>query len=408
MKPKGRHREKVLTPLKVRALSEPGRYADGNGLYLMVDPSGAKRWVLRTVVQRRRRDLGLGGAQLVSLAEAREHALALRKVARAGGDPVADKARAFVPTFEEAARTAHREQLPAWKNGKHAAQWLNTLAEYAFPFLGNRRVSEIETPEVLKVLSPIWLSKPETARRVKQRMGTVFDWSKAAGYRSGTIQWLGVAKGLPRQPERTNHHATLPFKEVPGFVRKLRASGASEPTKLAFEFLILTASRTSEVLQARWSEIDGHIWTIPAERMKGKREHKVPLSPRCLQILRRAKELSDGGPYVFPGNSQGKPLSNMVFLMTLRRMDLPITGHGFRSAFRDWAAERTNFPREVCEAALAHALRDKTEAAYRRSDLFEKRGKLMNDWADFVSPPPTKRSRGTKRKAQRAGISKRN
>ena len=305
MKPKGRHREKVLTPLKVRALSEPGRYADGNGLYLMVDPSGAKRWVLRTVVQRRRRDLGLGGAQLVSLAEAREKALELRKVARAGGDPIADKARAFVPTFEEAARTAHREHVPAWKNGKHATQWLNTLAEYAFPILGNRRVNEIETPEVRKVLSPIWLSKPETARRVKQRMGTVFDWSKAAGYRSGDNPVVGVAKGLTRQPERTKHHATLPFKEAPGFVRKLRASDAGESTKLAFEFLILTASRTSEVLEARWSEIDGHIWTIPAERMKGKREHKVPFSPRCLQILWRAEELSNGGPISSPAIPKG-------------------------------------------------------------------------------------------------------
>jgi integrase len=402
MKPKGRHRERVLTAIKVKALSEPGRFADWNGLYLMVDPSGAKRWVLRVVVQGRRRDLGLGGAQLVSLSEARERALELRKVARAGGDPVADKTRPFVPTFEEAARTAHQEHVPAWKNGKHAAQWLNTLAEYAFPTIGNRRVNEIETPEVLKVLSPIWLSKPETARRVKQRMGTVFDWSKAAGYRSGDNPVLGVAKGLPRQPERTKHHATLPFEELPGFVRKLRASDAGESTKLAFEFLILTATRTSEVLEARWSEIDGRVWTIPAERMKAKREHKVPLSPRCLQILRGAKELSDGGPYVFPGNSQGKPLSNMVFLMTLRRMDLPITAHGFRSAFRDWAAERTNFPREVCEAALAHTLRDKTEAAYRRSDLFEKRRSLMNDWADFVSRPPTKHSRSTKPKTRRA------
>ena len=396
MKPKGRHPDRVLTAIKVKTLSQPGRYADGNGLYLMVDPSGAKRWVLRTVVQGRRRDLGLGGAQLVSLAEAREKALELRKVARAGGDPVADKTRAFVPSFEEAARTARGEHLPAWKNGKHAAQWLNTLAQYAFPIIGGRTVNEIETPEVRKVLSPIWLSKPETARRVKQRIGTIFDWAKAAGYRSGDNPILGVAKGLPRQPERTRHHATLAFKEVPGFVRKLRVSDAGEPTKLAFEFLILTSARTSEVLQARWDEIERQVWTIPAARMKAKREHRVPLSPRCLQILRRAKELSDGGPYIFPGTSQGKPLSNMVFLMALRRMGLQITAHGFRSAFRDWAAKSTNFPREVCEAALAHAVRDKTEAAYRRTDLFEKRRKLMNAWADFVSPSSTRR-RATKK-----------
>jgi integrase len=351
----------------------------------MVDSSGAKRWVLRVVVQRRRRDLGLGGVQLISLAEAREKAFALRKVARAEADPVAEKARALTPTFAEAARTAHREHILDWKNEKHAAQWLNTLVEYAFPVIGSRRVNEIETPEVRRVLSPIRLSKPETARRVKQRIGTVFDWSKAAGYRSGDNPVLGVAKGLPRQPERTRHHATLPLKDVPGFIRKLRVSDASEPTKLAFEFLILTATRTSEVLQARWSEIEGRVWTIPVERMKAKREHKVPLSPRCLQILLQAKEVSDGSPYVFPGNSEGKPLSNMVLLMTLRRMDLPITAHGFRSAFRDWAAERTNVPREVCEAALAHALRDKTEAAYRRGDLFEKRRMLMSKWAEYAA-----------------------
>ena len=190
MKPKGRHPDRALTAIKVKALSVAGRYADGNGLYLMVDPSGAKRWVLRTVFSVAVATWVLEGAQLVSLAEAREKAVELRKVARAGGDPVADKARAFVPTFEEAARTAHGEHVPAWKNGKHTAQWLNTLAEYAFPTIGNRRVNEIETPEVRRVLSPIWLSKPETARRVKQRMGTVLDWAKAAGYRSGTIPFL--------------------------------------------------------------------------------------------------------------------------------------------------------------------------------------------------------------------------
>ena len=399
MKPKGRHPERALTALKVKALNEAGRYADGNGLYLVVEPTGAKRWMLRTVVQGRRRDIGLGGAQLVSLAEAREKAFTLRKVARGGGDPVAEKARPKVPTFAEAARSAHTEHVAAWRNTKHAAQWISTLRRYAFPGIGARRVDQIETPDVLKVLSPIWLSKPETARRVKQRIGTVLDWAKAAGFRTGENPVNGVAKGLPKQPDRKKHHATLPYGEVRSFVLGLRASDSSEPTKLAFEFLILTAARTKEVIQARWSEVKDGVWTLPPERMKAKREHRVPLSPRCLAILRRAKELSDGSPYVFCGHSAGRPLSNMVFLMALRRMGVDVTAHGFRSAFRDWAAERTNFTREVCEAALAHTIRDKAEAAYRRGDLFEKRRELMNAWAVFAT---ASRGHGAKRGSRRS------
>jgi integrase len=394
MKPKGQHPEKALTALKVRAVNEPGRYGDGNGLYLVVEPTGAKRWMLRTVVQGRRRDIGLGGAQLVSLAEAREKALNLRKVARAGGDPVAEKARTLVPTFAQAAQSAHTEHVAAWRNKKHAAQWISTLRRYAFPGIGARRVDQIETPDVLKVLSPIWLAKPETARRVKQRIGTVLDWAKAAGFRTGENPVNGVAKGLPKQPDQKSHHATLPYGEVPSFMLNLRASDITEPTRLAFEFLILTSARTKEVIQARWSEVKDGVWTLPRERMKAKREHRVPLSPRCLAILRRAKELSDGSEYVFCGHSAGKPLSNMVFLMSLRRMGIDVTAHGFRSAFRDWAAERTNFTREVCEAALAHTIRDKAEAAYRRGDLFEKRRKLMNAWAAFATA-------GRKRRAKR-------
>ena len=288
------------------------------------------------VVQGRRRDIGLGGAQLVSLADARDKAFTLRKVARSGGDPVAEKAQPRVPTFAEAARSAHTEHVAAWRSTKHAAQWISTLHRYAFPSIGARRVDQIETPDVLKVLSSIWLSKPETARRVKQRIGTVLDWAKAAGFRAGENPVHGVAKGLPRQPERKRHHATLPFTEVPSFVRKLRASDAGEPTKLAFEFLILTAARTKEALEAQWSELKNEVWTVPPERMKAKREHRVPLAPRCLQILRRAKELSDGSAHVFPGNSVGKPLSNMVFLMTLRRMGSFASAYGGN---RDLAVE---------------------------------------------------------------------
>lgn len=254
----------------------------------------------------RRRDIGLGGIQLVSLAEAREKASALRRTARAGGDPIFEKrARTAVPTFAEAAQLVHKEHAASWKNKKHADQWFNTLSKYAFPNIGNRGVDQIDTPDVLKILSPIWLTKGETARRVKQRIGTVLDWAKAAGFRAGENPVDGVSKGLPKQPDRKKHHAALPFEEIPSFSQRLRASDNTEPSKLAFEFLILTATRTDEVLGLPWSEIAGDVWTIPKERTKPKREHRVPLGPRCLEILRRAGELSDGSDYVFPGQSRG-------------------------------------------------------------------------------------------------------
>lgn len=384
----GRHPEKALTAVQVRSLKEPGRYADGNGLYLVVEPSGSKRWLLRTVVQGRRRDIGLGGLSLVPLAEAREKALAYRKIARDGGDPLTERRRAQVtiPTFAEAAETVHAEHSATWRNRKHAAQWINTLRTYANPHLGAKRIDQIETPDVLRALSPIWLTKGETARRVRQRIGTVLDWAKAAGYRSGDNPVEGVAKGLPKQGEKDEHHAALPYAEVPAFVARLRGmSGPGEIGRLAFEFLILTAARTGEVLDARWSEIDeaGALWTVPAARMKAGREHRVPLSARAGEVLALAKTLGDSSTLVFPGRSGEKPLSNMVFLMALRRMSVPITAHGFRSSFRDWAAETTNLPREVAEMALAHTIENRVEAAYRRGDLLEKRRALMADWAIF-------------------------
>ena len=390
MKQKGRHPDRALTAVKVKALKEPGRYADGNGLYLIVEPSGAKRWMLRTMIRGRRRDIGLGGAQLVSLADAREKAINLRRIARAGGDPIAEKkAKAGVPTFAEAARLVHAEHLPAWRNEKHAAQWIDTLERFVFPTFGDRLVNQIDTPDVLRALSPIWLTRPETARRVRQRIRTVLDWAKAAGFRFGDNPVEGVVKGLPKQLDRPKHHVALPYEDVPAFVKKLRQCNASEPAKLAFEFLILTATRTSEVLGAKWAEMDvrSATWTIPIERMnKSKREHRVPLSPRCLEILTRAKQLGGRREFVFAGQSPGQPFSDLVFLETLRRMDLHVTTHGFRSSFRDWASEQTHFSREVCEMALSHTIRDKTEAAYRRGDLFDKRRELMIAWADFASP----------------------
>ena len=389
MRKSGSHPDKALTALKIRSLSKAGRYADGNGLYLVVDASGAKRWMLRTVAQGRRRDVGLGSTRLVSLAEARDRAASLRKVARDGGDPVAERRRAsiVVPTFEKAARNVHEEHRTGWRNGKHADQWLNTLTQHVFPTIGSRPVNQIETSDVLRVLSPIWLTKPETARRVKQRIGLVLDWAKTAGHRAGDNPADGVSLGLPKQRDQRRHFKAMPYAEIPAFLKDLWATeDVAEIVKLAFEFLILTAARTSEVVLATWDEIDieQKIWTIPGKRMKAGRDHRVPLSPRAIEILARAKELSTGGDYVFPGRATGKPLSNMAFLMVLRRLKVQATAHGFRLAFRDWAAERTNYPRDVCEMALAHTIKNKVEAAYRRGDLLDKRRSLMETWATYA------------------------
>jgi integrase len=384
-----KHPDKALSIVGIRALKKPGRYADGNGLYLKVAPSGAKRWELRTVVKGKRCDIGLGGLKVVSLAEAREEARKYRAIARDDGDPLVEKRRArrVVPTFRQAAETVHKDHAKAWKNAKHGEQWINTLKAYAYPAFGERRVDQIDTPEILKALSPIWLTKQETARRVRQRIGTVLDWAKAAGHRAGNNPVEDISKALPRQSDRKGHHAALPYVEVPAFVERLRGNDAGSIAELAFEFLILTAARTSEVLEAKWNEIDLEqaAWTVPASRMKAGREHRVPLVPRCIELLEQAKLLAAGSDFVFPGRSGKKPMSNMVLLMTMRRLKSACTVHGFRSAFRDWASERTNFAREICEAALAHIVKDKTEAAYRRGDLFEKRRELMSTWTAFVT-----------------------
>jgi integrase len=394
MKRKGRHPDRELSAVRVKNLSDPGRYADGNGLYLVVDPSGAKRWMLRTVIHGRRRDMGLGSAQLVSLLEAREQAQLHRAMARRGEDPVAKRRsqRRMVPTFESAATTVHASNEATWRNAKHAAQWLTTLKTYAFPGFGETPVDRITTADVLKVLAPIWLKRPETARRVRQRIGTVMDWAKAAGHRSGDNPVEGVERGLPRQTEAVVHHKALAYTGVPDFIEQLRDSDAGAAVKLAFELLILTAARTGELINARWSEFDLEqaVWTIPADRMKARREHRVPLCERALEVLVEAKRLAGASDYAFPGRSPARPLSNMAFLMTLRRTGHDVTAHGFRSAFRDWASERTNFPREVCEMALAHVVKDKTEAAYRRGDLFEKRKALMKAWESYLASEPGK------------------
>lgn len=370
----------------------PGLHADGDGLMLQVTENKARTWILRTMIQGKRRDMGLGGWPTVSLKEAREQAFQFRKIARAGGDPFATRAKANapVPSFRKAAEAVHREHSPSWKNQKHAAQWIKTLEDYVFPELGDSRVDRIRSENVVRTLSPIWLKKPETARRVLQRIGTVLLWAKGNGHLSSSpTDEIGAArKALPKQSDKPNHHKALPYKDVPQFVTKLRACGASDPIKLAFECLILTATRTNEVLEAKWPEINlkEGVWTIPASRMKAQREHRVPLSKRCVDILQSARKLSDDVKgCVLPGTVSGKPLSNMVFLMTLRRMGMKETAHGFRSSFRVWCAEKTQFPREVAEAALAHVVKDATEAAYMRSTFFEQRRQLMGKWAHYIA-----------------------
>ena len=313
----------------------------------------------------------------------------LRKIARAGGDPLAQRriARRVVPTFKEAAEKVHAAHVPTFKNSKHAKQWLSSLSGVLAAF-GAKQVDAITSADVLAALSSEWLIKPETSRRVLQRTRAIFEWCKAKGYCVGDNPTQGMTKVLPRHRGSKAHHAALPYDKTPQFIKDLRAADASEPVKLAFEFAILTAARTCEVLRATWAEVDleSKTWTVPGERMKAGVEHRVPLSQRAVEILKRAKAFADGGEYVFPGRSTKKPLSNMVFLMALRRMKREdITAHGFRSSFRDWSAEQTNFPRSACEAALAHTLKDKTEAAYYRTDLFDRRRELMAAWASFAT-----------------------
>ncbi len=294
---------KPLTAVAVRQLSTPGRYSDGNGLYLVVDPTGGRRWLLRIVVQRRRRDIGLGSARLVPLSTARETAIEMRRIARDGGDPLAErrKRRTLAPTFKEAAKTVHAETVTSWRNQRHATSWLTTLETYAFPLIGDRPVDQIDTADVQKVLAPIWLTKSETARRVRQRMRTVFDWARVTHGLKGANPVDGVERGLPKQTDRGEHHAAMPYAEVPGFVAQLRQRSTDNPALLAFELLILTACRTNEVLLAAWEEIDlgEATWTIPAVRMKAHETHVVPLSRRALAILAEMKALAgDTGPGV--------------------------------------------------------------------------------------------------------------
>ena len=295
--------------------------------------------------------------------------------------------------------------IKGWKNGKHTKQWIKTLELYAYPKLGKLKVDKIEGPLIRDVLAEIWLKIPETARRVRQRIGTVLDWSYANGFRASEAPMRSISKGLPRQPKKTGHFAALPHAEVPAFMKRLRARGISS-SRLALEALVLTAVRSGEVRGARWSELDEKLtlWTIPAERMKAGFEHAVPLSPQAADVFRQARALRiKGGDLIFPGATSNSTLSDMALLELLRGMELPATVHGFRSSFRDWVAEETDVPREIAEAALAHTLENKVEAAYRRTDFLAKRRDLMNAWADFCVTPAKSRSRRSAERTNAVG-----
>jgi integrase len=391
----GRRPEKALSAALVRQVSKPGKYFDGHGLYLRVQPNGARQWVQRIVIRGKRCELGLGNPSLVSLVEAREQALANRKLARSGGNPLQAKREAeAVLTFEEAARKVHALHLPTWRNVKHGAQFIRTLETYAFPVMGRLRVSDVTTADVLAVLSPIWTEKPETAARVRQRIGTVMKWAVAQHWRQDNPA-EHIAQALPkRDKSQTLHRKALPYARVADCIEAVQGSGAGASTKLALEFLVLTATRSGETRLARWDEIDWGdsattatcaTWTIPANRMKAKREHRIPLSSRTVEILREAQELLDGAGLIFPGTHRGKPLSDMTLSKLVKGLGFDADVHGFRTSFRMWAQERNNAPREVAEAALAHTIQNKVEAAYARSDVFDRRRVLMDSWATYLA-----------------------
>lgn len=377
-----------LTVKKVESLRTPGFYGDGEGLYLKVASAASKSWILRTVVQGRRRDLGLGSARLVPLAEARTKAREFRRIAREGGDP--DKIRKQETLrFEDAARRVHASLSKTWRNEKHSKAWLSSIENYVFPKFGGRLLHTIGTADVLSVLAPIWTEKHETAKRLKQRLSTIFDWAKGAGHYPHENPVNSVKKALPTVKQRPQHMAAMDWRDLPEFMEDLsRRVGISART---LEFLILTASRSGEARGARWEEfdLDAREWVVPGERMKRGLPHRVPLSDAAVAVLERVRQLDP--IWVFPSASRGaqgetRPQSVMVFKSLLKRMGREgFTVHGFRSTFRDWCSESALAEREVAEAALSHATGNEVERAYARSDLFERRRSLMGLWAQYSS-----------------------
>ena len=394
-----------LTAVEVSSKSKSkGMYPDGGGLYLRVTDTGTKNWVYRFSVDKKASQMGLGKFPAINLADARTEAEKYRKLVQQGINPIAYReaersaAQAAVKkvwTFKECAQAYIDAHSPSWKNAKHKAQWTSTLEQYAYPIIGDHSVDDIDVGLVLEVLEQIWSTKTETATRVRGRIEAVLDWAQVRGYRSddkrNPARWKGrLEKVLPPRSKvaKVKHFAALDYNKIGEFMGELREQTAISAKGL--EFLILTATRTSEVMLSTWDEIDMDkaIWTIPAERTKTDKEYRIPLSKDALSILQEMQEIKVSN-YVFPGQADQRPMSNMAFLMLLKRMGhSDLTAHGFRSCFRDWAAERTNYPHELAEMALGHAIGNKVEAAYRRGDLFEKRCRMMNDWAIYTAMPP--------------------
>ncbi|MEQ3729317.1 MAG: tyrosine-type recombinase/integrase [Tateyamaria sp.] len=370
-----------------------GRHGDGNGLYLVVDPSGARRWIVRVVVKGQknkkgaplRTDFGLGGADIVTINQARERALEYRRMAKQGLNPRFN-ARQEVPTFEEVAQQVHIDRMPTWKNAKHGQQWINTLRDYAFPKIGRMPIDSIDQPEVMMCLAPIWTEKHETAKRLAQRIKVVLDVARSKGFRSGEnpVTLVKEAQVLPKVKVKVKHHKAMAWQDVPAFYADLMSRNAMAAN--ALRFTCLTGSRTTEVLKMRWEELDfdAGVWACPEERMKGNEEHRVPLTAQMLEIIEPLKALRS--VFIFEGQKRNHPLSNMAMLMLLRRMGVEgVTVHGFRSTFRDWVSETGKGQWEVAERSLSHKVGSKVERAYARSDLLEKRRVLMEEWSRFVT-----------------------
>jgi integrase len=398
----------ALTVRRVERTTKPGRYGDGKGLWLQVVNPRNRSWLFRYERNGVEKTLGLGPAHTVSLELAREKAQACRLLLLDGVDPLEHRdaeraaraaARARAITFAEAAASYHNQHESKWRNRKHAAQFLSTLKQYVFPHIGALPVAEIDRPLIIRVLEqpieaergypagPFWKARPETASRVRGRIETVLDWCTGRGFRSGEnpAAWAPLKAVLPKRDDvaKVEHHAALPWREIPTFMAQLASREGSAAR--ALEFLVLTAARTGEVIDADWEEIKGDVWTIPAGRMKARKEHRIPLSKRALELL-ESLLTEDGNPHVFVGPRAGSGLSNMSLTMVLRRMRYgAITVHGFRSSFRDWAAETTSFPNHVIEMALAHVVGDKVEAAYRRGELLLKRRQLAEAWGRYCS-----------------------
>ena len=376
-----------LSALFVKRVSEPGKYHDEHGLILRVKPTGSKQWVQRLVVKGRRRDIGLGGYPLVSLAEARDAAFANRKLARAGGDPLALRRQPDIPTFGDAAEAVIALHAENWKDsGRTAAIWESSLRRYAFPRLGHRLVSDITVADVMAVLvaDDFWNHKRETAKKIRRRISTIMRWAVAQGYRDDNPAGEALGAGLPKSTKPVNHHRALPHAAVAGALKTVRGSGAGIATKLAIEFLTLTATRSSEVRLGIWIEVDFEeaVWRVPAERAKTKRTHEVPLSGRTVAILAEAREITDSSGLIFP-SPRGKALSDNTLSKLFRELGIDAVPHGARSSFRSWCAD-SGIDREVAEACLAHVVGG-VEAAYQRSTMFDRRCKVMERWANYLT-----------------------